>query len=287
PTPEPPAFERSTREQRPREQPTREQVAGEQSADAWPDGGAETGAEPAAQRSGPATPGSAAQDGPPPSGDPAPAAATGQSRVSVTDLRAMWPQVLDKVKGRRRVTWIVLRENAQVHSYDDDLLTLAVSNPGARESLGRGGSEEIVREALREVFGIAPRLAVVVESDAPPAPASLSRPETSAPSAREPSMSQPPATPSPTPSAPPSPGPAPTAAPEPSVAPADRPPPSPTGAARARRNIEATRVGPIPEDDDAATASRDDPDLDEGLGTDELLTTYLGAEFIGEEAPEP
>ncbi|MFV0405691.1 MAG: DNA polymerase III subunit gamma and tau [Propioniciclava sp.] len=217
-----------------------------------------------------------------PVSDVNPAATPGQ--LTTADLRGQWPQVLEEVKGRRRVTWIVLRENAQVQSYADDVLTLAVSNPGARESLGRGGSEDILRESLLAVLGIDPRI-VTVEASGDPAPRVTTHPGAAT-------------GPGPGPSSAPSPDPQPLAAPasgQPDRGPAgnqpeaESPPPRTggTGAAEARRNIEGTRMGRGPEPDEPATESRDDPDLDEReLGSDELLTTYLGAEFLGEETPE-
>ena len=50
-------------------------------------------------------------------------------------------------------------------------------------------------------------------------------------------------------------------------------------------NIQTTQAAPEPEPE--PTESRDDPDLDTGLNSDELLATYLGAQLIGEEDPEP
>lgn len=168
----------------------------------------------------------------------------------------MWPQVLDAVKNRRRVTWIVLRENAQVHGFADDVLTLSLNNPGARESLSRGGSLDIVREAILEVMGIAPRIETIAGED-------------EAPSARS----------APVPPRPPQPSPGEA---ERQIAQASA---APAGADLARANIQTTQAAPEPEPE--PTESRDDPDLDTGLNSDELLATYLGAQLIGEEDPEP
>ena len=202
----------------------------------------------------------------------------------------MWPQVLDAVKNRRRVTWIVLRENAQVTEYANDVLTLALANPGARDSFSRGSSEELLREALREVLGIAPRIEVIA-GDGPPDPSARSIQAVGAPGWSSPSAPAAPAAgdqdaqgggrhPAPEPvgsrSSEPLGG---GASPETSAA--------MSGAALARQNIEATRVGPVEDEDDETTESRDDADLDGALDTDELLTTVLGAELIAEEDPTP
>ena len=227
-----------------------------------------------------------------PASSPTPGApaASDPGTVSTADVRAMWPQVLDAVKNRRRVTWIVLRENAQVTEYANDVLTLALANPGARDSFSRGSSEELLREALREVLGIAPRIEVIA-GDGPPDPSARSIQAVGAPGWSSPSAPAAPAAgdqdaqgggrhPAPEPvgsrSSEPLGG---GASPETSAA--------MSGAALARQNIEATRVGPVEDEDDETTESRDDADLDGALDTDELLTTVLGAELIAEEDPTP
>lgn len=93
------------------------------------------------------------------------------STLGTADVRRLWPQVLEAVKMRRRVTWIVLSQNAQVHGLADGILTLAMNNAGARESLTRGGSEDILREALIEVLGIAPKIESIVGAGEPVPPA--------------------------------------------------------------------------------------------------------------------
>ncbi len=83
-------------------------------------------------------------------------------------IRNQWPDVLEKIKGRRRVTWITVRENAVVHDFSGGVLTLAFNNPGARESFSRGGSDQVVREAVLEVLDVAPTIQTVA-GDEPPA----------------------------------------------------------------------------------------------------------------------
>jgi DNA polymerase-3 subunit gamma/tau len=87
----------------------------------------------------------------------------------------LWPEVLEEVKGKRRFTWILLSQNAQVAEVRDGTLTLSMANAGARDSFGRGGSEDILREALVVVLGADLRIATVVE------PAADSRAAGSAP----------------------------------------------------------------------------------------------------------
>ena len=81
-----------------------------------------------------------------------PAAEQG-SGLSVTDVRRLWPEVLEEVKGKRRFTWILLSQNAQVTELRNGTLLLAMSNTGARDSFARGGNEDVLREAIVVVMG--------------------------------------------------------------------------------------------------------------------------------------
>jgi DNA polymerase-3 subunit gamma/tau len=92
---------------------------------------------------------------------PAEQAATGRAgsppaevpQLSVTDVRRLWPEVLEEVKGKRRFTWILLSQNAQVAELRNGTLLLALSNAGARDSFARGGNEDVLREAIVVVMG--------------------------------------------------------------------------------------------------------------------------------------
>jgi len=89
-----------------------------------------------------------------PTDDTKPAKPESQSGgLSVTDVRRLWPEVLEEVKGKRRFTWILLSQNAQVAEVRNGTLLLAMSNPGARDSFARGGSEDVLREAMVVVMG--------------------------------------------------------------------------------------------------------------------------------------
>jgi DNA polymerase III subunit gamma/tau len=74
-------------------------------------------------------------------------------QLSITDVRRLWPEVLEEVKGRRRFTWILLSQNAQVAELRNGTLLLAMSNAGARDSFARGGNEDVLREAIVVVIG--------------------------------------------------------------------------------------------------------------------------------------
>ena len=101
--------------------------------------------------------------------------------LTVTDVRRLWPEVLEEVKGKRRFTWILLSQNAQVAEVRNGTLLLAMSNAGARDSFARGGSEDVLRDAMVEVMGADFTIETMVD---PSATASPGAPRT--PSAAEP-----------------------------------------------------------------------------------------------------
>ncbi|MFD5912664.1 DNA polymerase III subunit gamma and tau [Streptomyces massasporeus] len=213
---------------------------------------------------------------------PAPAASGGGG----LDPRMLWPNILDAVKNRRRFTWILLSQNAQVAGFDGTTLQLGFVNAGARDNFLSSGSEDVLRQALGEQFNVQWKIEAIVDpsgGSAPPAPGGPSGfgggggggynpgggggynagggTATAQRSALP--QSAPPAAPtqqssSPAPAS--TPAPAPTASvPQPSA-----PPP---------RHVSAEED--IPEDDD--------PDLDESaLSGQELIVRELGATVVEE-----
>ena len=90
-----------------------------------------------------------------------------EAKLTVTDVRRLWPEVLEEVKGKRRFTWILLSQNAQVAELRDDTLLLAMANAGARDSFGRGGSEDVLREAIVVVLGADFKIETMVDPGRP------------------------------------------------------------------------------------------------------------------------
>lgn len=105
---------------------------------------------------------------PPPAA--APSEGSAPSGLGTADLRRFWPQILENVKNRRRFTWILLSQNSQVVEVRDGVLTLGLSNAGARDSFGRGGSPDVLREAILEVLGAALHINPIVDAAAEPSP---------------------------------------------------------------------------------------------------------------------
>jgi len=83
--------------------------------------------------------------------------------MDVGALRRMWPDVIENVKKRRRLTWSLLSASAQVIAVDDKAITIGIVNAGARDSFVRSESEEILRQAFIEVVGLDRKIEVVVD----------------------------------------------------------------------------------------------------------------------------
>ena len=203
--------------------------------------------------------------------EPTPTPAPGA--VGVADVRRLWPQILDKVRGLRRFTWVMLSQNAQVHSLEGNTLTIGLVNAGARDSFARSGSDGVLGTALTDVLGGTWRVEAIVDPSAaggatpPDGPAE--RPSHAA--------SEPPA-----PQAPPQ-----GAAPE---APTASAPPVPSRPERASADAIAAARATLREDsarpeayDPDRHARADDPAMDnDGLSHEELLSRTLGAQVISE-----
>ncbi|MGW5616668.1 DNA polymerase III subunit gamma and tau [Streptomyces sp. NPDC003877] len=137
---------------------------------------------PGAQAAGPATPSAPAPSAPsaPPPAPSAPSAAPAQPAPAPAapaagglDPRMLWPNILEAVKNRRRFTWILLSQNAQVAGFDGTTLQLGFVNAGARDNFLSSGSEDVLRQALGEQFNVQWKIEAIVDpsgGSAPPAP---------------------------------------------------------------------------------------------------------------------
>lgn len=83
--------------------------------------------------------------------------------VDIAALRRLWPDVVENVKKRRRLTWSLLSASAQVFAVDDKAITVGIVNAGARDSFVRSGSEEILAAAFQDVTGLVRKIEVVVD----------------------------------------------------------------------------------------------------------------------------
>ncbi len=83
--------------------------------------------------------------------------------VDIAALRRLWPDVIENVKKRRRLTWSLVSASAQVLAVDDKAITIGIVNGGARDSFVRSGSEEILAAAFQDVTGLLRKIEVVVD----------------------------------------------------------------------------------------------------------------------------
>jgi DNA polymerase-3 subunit gamma/tau len=84
--------------------------------------------------------------------------------VDVGAIRRMWVDILEAVKQRSKVAWIVLMEGVEVASLDGSVLTLAFANEGKRRGFTTGGKEVVLREALKEILGVDWRIDAILDN---------------------------------------------------------------------------------------------------------------------------
>ena len=92
------------------------------------------------------------------------AAAKPSGPVDIAALRRLWPDVIENVKKRRRLTWSLLSASAQVLSVDEKAITIGIVNVGARDSFIRSGSDVILQGAFADVVGLDLKVECVVDS---------------------------------------------------------------------------------------------------------------------------
>ncbi|MFE7339369.1 DNA polymerase III subunit gamma and tau, partial [Streptomyces fimicarius] len=224
----------------------------------------------------------------------APAAPEGGQSMAqgAAQVRNMWPDILEAVKSRRRFTWILLSQNAQVAGFDGTTLQLGFLNAGARDNFASSGSEEILKQALVERFNAQWRIEAVVDPSGgggtPPQsgggggrPAPQYQPAPAAPAAPVAYEPRPQHASPPQQSSAPQQGHAPSAQQSP---PSSAPPQGREAAPAPEASHSSYGAEPprsvAPEDD---TPEADDPDLvDSALSGHELIVRELGATVVEE-----
>jgi DNA polymerase-3 subunit gamma/tau len=88
--------------------------------------------------------------------------------MDIAGLRRIWPDVIENVKKRRRLTWSLLSASAQILGVDDTNITIGIVNSGARDSFVRSESDEILRQAFIEVVGLDRKIDCVVDPSVNP-----------------------------------------------------------------------------------------------------------------------
>ncbi|QIK77238.1 DNA polymerase III subunit gamma and tau [Nocardioides piscis] len=228
---------------------------------------------PAAQPAPAASTGSAVPVEAPTAPAPAPAGETpAGSTLTLVDVRRLWPDIVAATMNLRRVTWMTLRDHAQVVGVEAGSLTVGINNPGAFSSFTAGGSEEILRQAAINVAGVDWRINAILDPGA--------QPEGDRPVVRKPATAGGSAAPEP-----------------PAEPPAESPPPDwaseqtgSSGLSAAREALvrsrtegsdPGTRVDHRALADEAADPDDPAPDT-QGLDSTQLLQQALGAKVVDE-----
>ncbi len=96
--------------------------------------------------------------------------------MDVTSLRRLWPDVIENVKKKRRLTWSLLSASAQILAVDEKIITIGIVNAGARDSFLRSDSEPILSDAFVEVTGVRRKIEVIVDPSVDPySPANMAK----------------------------------------------------------------------------------------------------------------
>ncbi|MFJ1647539.1 DNA polymerase III subunit gamma and tau [Streptomyces sp. NPDC088258] len=137
----------------------------------WPTASAPgQGQAPAAPSGPPAAAPAPGPSAPPPGVAPGPAAPSPAMAQGAGQVRNMWPDILEAVKNRRRFTWILLSQNAQVAGFDGTTLQLGFINAGARDNFTSSGSEAVLKQALAEQFHVQWKVEAIVDPSGGVAP---------------------------------------------------------------------------------------------------------------------
>jgi DNA polymerase III subunit gamma/tau len=113
----------------------------------------------------------------------------GDEQQDTTAVRRQWPEVVDRVSKRSRVTF-ALMNGSSVQAIHGDTLVVAASTAPMAKRLSEQRHVDQITEALRETFGVAWRVRFAEPGSGPAAPAttlaSAPAPVTAPPSRRQP-----------------------------------------------------------------------------------------------------
>jgi DNA polymerase III subunit gamma/tau len=88
-----------------------------------------------------------------PGSDAAPPKAVSNGSMNLEQLRQSWPSVVDAVKSKGRVAWMVI-SNASVASFDEGVLTLRFPRQGDVKGFQGGKYEDLLKQVINAMFGI-------------------------------------------------------------------------------------------------------------------------------------
>ncbi|WP_436788048.1 DNA polymerase III subunit gamma and tau [Yinghuangia sp. YIM S10712] len=80
----------------------------------------------------------------------------------INRVRGMWPQIIEAVARRKRVTWVLL-QRANVAGFDGTTLQVGFEHAGARDGFVNSGHDEVLRQAVIDAFGVDWRIECIVD----------------------------------------------------------------------------------------------------------------------------
>jgi DNA polymerase-3 subunit gamma/tau len=84
---------------------------------------------------------------------PPAAHSAGGASSEVDNVRQRWPEILEAVKGQRRVAWMLL-SNATVHSVESGVLTVLFAREGEAKGFAASPYDRDLISALTSVLGV-------------------------------------------------------------------------------------------------------------------------------------
>ncbi|WP_182904909.1 DNA polymerase III subunit gamma and tau [Microbispora sp. H13382] len=169
----------------------------------------------------PVRPGSGSAAAPPSQAPQAQAPAAGGGPV-----QQAWPQVLEAIKNRQRVAWMILNAQGRLLGVEGNVVTVGFEKPGDVQGFLKGKRDEVVAAALGDVLGGTWRVDVVVGGSGPGPAGPATRGPAGPPAPQTPPPPAPPSAPAAQPAKSPQatqPTPAPTAMPPTGATPAPAP----------------------------------------------------------------
>jgi DNA polymerase-3 subunit gamma/tau len=118
----------------------------------------------------------------------APAAASNEPDAAA--VRAVWSEVRTKVRERSRTVEVML-SGASVRTVENGTITLGHDSAPLAKRLEEPRNADVIRDALRDVFGVEWSVVCLVGAAAPPEPSSVKKDEPAAKPASLPKFSRP------------------------------------------------------------------------------------------------
>ncbi|WP_238385156.1 DNA polymerase III subunit gamma and tau [Nesterenkonia muleiensis] len=86
-------------------------------------------------------------------------------------MQQAWPDVVEAMKSRSRMLWMLVKGNVQVTGFDGQTLTLSFSNEGAHATFTNRGGDKALADSIQEVVGIQVRFHLIGQDGQPQQPA--------------------------------------------------------------------------------------------------------------------